>query len=237
MRTLLSYLLGWVGGTVRAFANARTASAAVEFAIVLPVALALYFGAAEVAQGVMTSRKINLLTRTVTDLLSQQPTSQQTTSTPTPANALTATQLSTIMTASQILLSPQPTTTLSMTLSAIDVTANSSGVCCVAKVRWSYTLGGTLRPCNVTLTAGADGTTNSPTTISTSVLPTGSILVAPISILITDVNYTFQPVVQTSLLPFAPSFSRIAYMYPRSPGQIVTGALPASGTQNGKVCY
>ena len=199
---------------MRAFANARTASAAVEFAIVLPVALALYFGAAEVAQGVMTSRKINLLTRTVTDLLSQQPTSQQTTSTPTPANALTAAQLSTIMTASQILLSPQPTTTLSMTLSAIDVTANSSGLCCVAKVRWSYTQGGTLRPCNVTLTAGADGTTNSPTTISTSVLPTGSILVAPISILITDVNYTFQPVVQTSLLPFAPSFSRIAYMYP-----------------------
>ena len=170
MRALLSRILAWVEGAARAFVSARTASAAVEFAVVLPVALGLYMGAAEVTQGIMTSRKVNLLTRTVTDLLSQQSTSQQTTSTPTPANALTAAQLSTIMNASQILLAPQPTTTLSMTLTAVDVTANSSGVCCVAKVRWSYTQGGTLRPCNVTLTAGADGTTKSPTTISTSLL-------------------------------------------------------------------
>ena len=243
MRRQLVAFLDAVAHALRACMVSRTASVAVEFAIVLPVALGLYIGAAEVTQGVMTSRKVNQLTRTLVDLLSQQGTTpvaawpQNTSSSPPPGNAVTAAQLSTLMNAAQTLLSPQPTTTLKMTLTAVDVAANQqSGVCCVATVRWSYTQGGTLRPCG-TLSAGPDGQTNSPTTMSTSLLPSGSVLVAPMAILIADVNYTYQPVVQTSLVPFAPSFSRIEYMYPRAPGQVIAGPLPASGTQYGKGCY
>ena len=71
-------------------------------------------------------------------------------------------------------------------------------------------------------------------------MPSGTVLPGPIAILIADVNYTFQPIATFTMKPFtsfAPSFARIEYMFPRTTGQVVTGPLPATGPQNGKVCY
>ena len=225
---------------IRACAVSRRASAAIEFAFVLPVALGLYIGAAEVSQGVITARKVNLMTRTLVDLLSEQATSSSATSPTTGPYAVTATTLTNLMGAAQMLLTPQPLTTLQMTLSAIDLTNNSSGFCCVAKVRWSYTQGGSLRPCNVSLASAPDGQTNSPNTMPASLMPTYTVLPGPISILVADVNYRFQPAVGFNMKPFttfAPIFARNEYMFPRTTGQIVTGPLPSTGTQNGQVCY
>ena len=235
----------WALGTamariIRACAVSRRASAAVEFAFVLPIALGLYIGAAEVSQGVMTSRKVNLLTRTLVDLLSEQATSTSATSPTSGPYAVTATTLSNLMSAAQMLLTPQPLTTLQMTLSAIDLTNNSIGFCCVAKVRWSYTQGGTLRPCNVSLTSTPDGQTNSPNTMPASLMPFNTVLPGPISILIADVNYTYQPAAGFSvqaISKFTPTFARNEYMFPRTTGQVLTGPLPSTGTQTGQVCY
>ena len=76
------------------FTRSCTATAAVEFAIVLPVALLLYAGAAEVSDGVIASRHVTTLTKSLVDLLSLQGTTTQASSTPTPGNALSATTLS-----------------------------------------------------------------------------------------------------------------------------------------------
>lgn len=219
-----------------AFRHAVRGAAAVEFAIVAPIALVLYIGAAEVSDGIMASRSLSGLTRTIVDIVSQQSTSAQATSTPTPANAITATTLSNLLTGATSLMYPRPTSSLTMTLSAVDVTNTSSGTCCKALVRWSFTQGGTLRPCVTQLTGGT-GSNLSPTQLPAGLLPTGTTLAQPIAYLIADTSYTYQPVFGGSLLHFAPTMVRTEYMMPRSTGQVITGSLPASGAQYGKVCY
>ena len=219
------------------FARSRTASAAVEFAIILPVALLLYAGAAEVSDGVIASRRVTMLTRSLVDLLSLQGTTTQAASTPTPGNAVSATTLSSILTSATALLAPEPTSTLTMTISAIDITNTAQGTCCSALVRWSYTQGGTLRPCVVQITALPSTSDYAANQIPSGLLPTGTPLPSPLYVLIADVGYTYQPMLSKSLLNFAPSMQRTEYMLPRSTGQVTTGALPATGSQSGQICH
>lgn len=220
-----------------AFARSRTATAAIEFAIVLPVAMVFYIGAAEVTDGVMASRRVSTVTKTLVDLLSLQGTSTQKASTPTPGNAVSATTLSTLLTSATTLLAPNPTSTLTMTISAVDVTNTVQGTCCSALVRWSYTQGGTLRPCVVQMTALPPNSYYSTTQIPAGLLPYGTQLPAPLYILISDVNYVYQPYFSQNLLKFTPTMQRSEYMLPRSTGQVTTSSLPSSGSQYGQVCY
>ncbi|ACL57772.1 TadE/TadG family type IV pilus assembly protein [Methylobacterium nodulans] len=57
---------------VRRFRRAAEAVAAVEFALILPLMLSLYFGVAELTQYINTSRKVTLAARTMADLLSRE---------------------------------------------------------------------------------------------------------------------------------------------------------------------
>ena len=219
------------------FTRSCTATAAVEFAIVLPVALLLYAGAAEVSDGVIASRHVTTLTKSLVDLLSLQGTTTQASSTPTPGNALSATTLSSLLTSAASLMAPEPTTSLTMTISAIDVTNTAQGTCCSALVRWSYTQGGTLRPCVVQITGLPSNSDYAASQIPAGLLPTGTPLPSPLYILVADVGYTYQPLLSQSLLKFAPSMQRTVYMLPRSTGQVTTAALPSTGAQYGAICH
>lgn len=53
------------------FPRDKRGVSAVEFALILPLMLTLYFGAVELSQGVMADRKVKLTARTVADLVSQ----------------------------------------------------------------------------------------------------------------------------------------------------------------------
>ena len=220
-----------------AFARSRAGTAAVEFALVLPVALLLYIGAGEVSDGVLASRRLTTVGSTLVNLTSLQGTTTQSTSTPTPGNALSATTLSTLLASAATLMAPASTTSLTMTISAVDVTNTSQGTCCSALVRWSYTQGGTLRPCLVQLSALPSSSDYSPKQIPAGLLPYGTALPAPLAVIIADVGYTYQPILSQNLYAFAPVMQRTTYMLPRTNGQVVTGTLPASGTQYGQVCY
>lgn len=233
----LSGTAAWHGRGLLAFARSRAAAAAVEFAFILPVAMLLYIGAAEVTDGVMASRRVSTVTKTLVDLLSLQGTTTQKTSTPTPGNAVSSTTLSTLLTSATALMAPNPTSTLTMTISAIDVTNTAQGTCCSALVRWSYTQGGTLRPCVVQMTALASNSYYSTTQIPAGLLPYGTQLPAPLYIIISDVGYTYQAYFSQNLLKFAPTMQRTEYMLPRSMGQVTTSTLPSSGSQYGQVCY
>ncbi len=221
---------------LRSFARSRDAVAAIEFALVFPGARVLYVGAVEVADGVMTSRKVTSVTHTLVDLLSKQQTSTQATSAPPPPSALPATTLATLLSSSATLLYPKPTSQLKMTLTAIDVKNTSAGVCCNATVRWSYTQNGVLRPCNQQIT-GTGNAEVGPTELPAQLLPYGIPLLQPFSILVSETSYTYQPLFSAAVLPFSPTMRRAEYMMPRTTGQVVTGSLAGSGAQSGKVCY
>ena len=219
------------------FFASNSATAAVEFAVIVPVAMLLYVGAAEVSDGVLASRRLTTVTKTLVDLLSLQGTTTQSTSLPTPGNAVSATTLSNLLTSATAVLAPEPITTLTMTISAIDITNTAQGTCCSALVRWSFTQGGTLRPCAVQITALPSNSDYAPAQIPSNLLPTGTQLPTPLYILVADTGYTYQPALSKSILNFAPVMQRTEYMLPRSLGQVSTGSLPLTGSQNGLVCH
>src|SRR5450756_3207258 len=47
--------------------------AATEFAVIVPIMLAMFFGTVEFSSGVAVDRKVTLIARTLTDLTSQSP--------------------------------------------------------------------------------------------------------------------------------------------------------------------
>lgn len=226
------------GGPFRSFIRDREGVAAVEFAFLVPVIILLYVGAGELSEAVMTSRKVETLSRTLVDLTSQQPTSGQTSSTPAPSNATTQAALQTILTAATAVLAPASLTPLTMTVSAVDTVNNAAGLCCVFKVRWSYTQSGALRPCNVNLIPVPPTQLPSPTTISSAMIPPVPFLPNPVPLLIADVSYVYQAPFLSQWINFSGGMTRTSYMLPRTTGQVIMSApITQTGTQTGVICY
>ena len=66
-RRTRSYILG----IYRRFAGDRRGVAAVEFALILPLMIAMYFGALEITDALTANRRVTLATQTVGDLVAQ----------------------------------------------------------------------------------------------------------------------------------------------------------------------
>ena len=98
---------------------------AVEFALILPLMLTLFFGGVEVSQGVAIDRKLTLTARTVTDLVSQ-------------ASSVNNAGMDAILKATAAVLTPYPTTTAKVTVTVLKIDANSK-----VTVEWSDTFQGT----------------------------------------------------------------------------------------------
>jgi Flp pilus assembly protein TadG len=94
--------------------------AATEFAVIVPLMLAMFFGTVEFSSGVAVDRKITLVARALSDLVSQ---SLNTTSDP---------ELQNIFAASSAILTPYSVTPIQPTISEIYVDASK-----VAKIQWS----------------------------------------------------------------------------------------------------
>lgn len=82
--------------------------AAVEFAMILPLMLVLFFGTVEVTTGVAVNRKVTIVTRTLSDLTSQ-------------AAAVTDAQLANFFTASAAIMTPYSATPVQATISQVKV--------------------------------------------------------------------------------------------------------------------
>jgi Flp pilus assembly protein TadG len=116
----------------RRFARDRRGVSAIEFAMLLPLMVALYLGTVEISQGVSIDRKITLASRTVTDLVTQTTTVDKTT-------------LDAILEASAKVVAPYPDGPTKVTISNVKIDGNGN-----ATVEWSRTLKGTQRSGNVT---------------------------------------------------------------------------------------
>jgi Flp pilus assembly protein TadG len=93
---------------------------AVEFALILPIMLALYFGAVELGEALTIDRKVNLVTSTLADLVTQ-------------SKEITDTDMANIFNAATSIMTPYATTTLRMKITGVNIDANSK-----ATVSWSY---------------------------------------------------------------------------------------------------
>lgn len=109
--------------------------AAVEFALILPVMLLLYYGIVEIGQAAMVDRRVTQLNRALVDLAAQAPT-------------LDDANVDTIFLVGQMIMAPYTPTPRMMFAS---VTVDDKGV---AKVCWSAPKNTTAPPTNVILPAG-----------------------------------------------------------------------------------
>lgn len=197
--------------------------AAVEFAFILPLLLLIYLGANGLTQAISAARAATILTRTIADLVSQQP----------PNAPLTDTTAQNIFAASTAELAPFSTTGLKMTLSNIEFVPNGSATTSGgydAKTRWSVSFsGGALRACapnpyqGPVITAVPNGTRPSMTTMPVGLYAAGFLIVA-------DVTYVYNPTLglftwdmangRASSSPVAFNMSRTEYMRPRQTDNI-----------------
>lgn len=210
--------------------------AAVEFALVLPLMLLIYIGIIDVTRYVIASRKLNLLSRTVSDLVSQQPST---------AGAIGVAGLSNIFAASNAVMAPYPTASVTLTVSAVDIKARSNNTCCDALVRWSFTQSGTLRACTTPLTQVPDGTPPAPTNFPASLVAAnqaqgyGYTTGAASYVIVTDASYTYTPTFAQALAWFSGPMRKTTFMVPRASSGPITIVDPnaAVAPQSGVICF
>ncbi len=102
---------------LRSFKGAKGGVAATEFALIMPIMLAMYLGTVEVTQGVLAKRRVNMLARTLADLTSQG------------SDGTAFTTLQPIFDAAAAVISPLSTTPLKMRITS--VTIKTDGTTCV----------------------------------------------------------------------------------------------------------
>ena len=94
--------------------------AAVEFAVIVPVMLVLFFGMVEFSSGVAVDRKVTLMARTLSDLTSQN-------------ISVTDTQLTNFFNASSAIMTPYPSAPVKSTITELYVDPATLQ----ARVQWS----------------------------------------------------------------------------------------------------
>jgi len=176
---------------LRRLVRAESGVAAVEFALILPMMLALYFGCVVLCQGLEAGRKTQTLSRTLADVTAQTlPVTGA--SNPVLADA----DIVNIFAAASAVLYPFAGVT-NMTISEIvfDNVSATNSQCCVAKVLWSVGSGPspTLRQC-ATLSQSANGVNGA------GVMPVGGYPPTVNSgnavdtyVIVADVTYAYNP--------------------------------------------
>lgn len=157
MRTIVLLSGRWRGWA--RFVDDRRGMSAVEFAMLLPLMLTLYLGGVEISQGIGIDRKVTLTTRTVADLTSQ-------------VAAVNNAEMTNILNASASVMTPYPTTTLSVVVTCLTLDAQGT-----ATVSWSDSLNGTAH--------GAGETVTVPTALA----------VPNTTLIWSEVNYAYQPTI------------------------------------------
>lgn len=204
------------------FAKDAKGVAAVEFAIIAPLMIALYFGVLELSLGYQASRKVSLLSRTAADLSSQASAS------------LSAADMTDIRNSANWILNPFPIAAgqVRMTVSSVSFDGRTGVTPPIATVNWSVSNENVRRACGQ-LTVVASNAQPSLTTI-----PTG-VAVAGTSIIVADVSYDYKPLIGGSFKSFGDgtvsqlTMSQTSYMKPRNVSYIpldpgVAGAVYCS---------
>ncbi|HET9414432.1 MAG TPA: TadE/TadG family type IV pilus assembly protein, partial [Pseudolabrys sp.] len=130
---------------LRSFKRNREGASAVEFAILAPLLITLYFGCVEITDGIAADRKVTLTAGALANLTSQSQT-------------ITVDGMTNILNASAAIIKPYSVGNLAATITCLKIDADGN-----AKVKWSATLNGTARAdgASVTLPSAALAVPNS----------------------------------------------------------------------------
>src|SRR5882672_893031 len=121
-------------GMMARFARDHRGISSVEFALILPILLALYLGTVDVSQAIAVDRKVTLTSRTLADLASQ-------------VTSINNADMTNIINAASSVVSPFDITKLKVVVSEINIDNNGS-----ATIGWSDTLNGTKHSVGATVT-------------------------------------------------------------------------------------
>jgi len=190
----------------------RSGIAATEFAVIVPIMLVMFFGVVEFSSGVAVDRKVTLVTRTLSDLTSQAPSSAPQATFAT----VTDSYLQNVFTASISIFQPYSPTPTNARISEIYVDSNG-----VARIQWSKAAAIGTGATQATLTTS----TRNPTDDVTSLVPP-SLLVKQTYLIWSEVTYLYKPTIGYVMAPTGVTLGDVAFTRPRLVTCLVYNNLP-----------
>jgi Flp pilus assembly protein TadG len=181
--------------------------AAIEFALIVPIMLVMFFGTVELSSGVAVDRKITLVARTLSDLTSQWSAQS--------SAGMADSDLQNIFTASIAILTPYSATPTKATLSEIYVDSNQ-----IAKIKWSKA---------ATIANGATQATLTPSShnVGDVVTVPPALSVKQSYLILSEVSYLYTPAVGYVMGKAGVTLSEVAYTRPRQLVCVIYNTAPA----------
>lgn len=165
----------WMRPRLAEFAGDRRGLAAVEFAMVVPLMLVMFFGVVEFSSGVAVDRKVTLVARTLSDLTSQ-------------STSVTDTDIAGFIITANAILTPYSATPLRATITELYIDPLTHA----ARVQWSK--GSAPRaagsPVSIPAALRIDGTYLIFSEVSYLYVPTVGYVMARSGITLSDFSYT-----------------------------------------------
>jgi len=191
--------------SVTSFVADSKALAAIEFAMILPLMLVMFFGTVEFSTAVAIDRKVTLIARTLSDLTSQS------------SGTVTDSYLQNAFTASVSIVTPYDASPITATISEVYVSSGN-----VATVSWSKaaTIGSGATQATLTASSRNAGDT------VTSLIPQ-KLLVAQSYLIFSEVTYKYKPTVGY-VLKSSVNLSDVSYTRPRQVSCIIYNSVPAA---------
>jgi Flp pilus assembly protein TadG len=192
--------------SVRDLIADRSGIAAIEFAMIVPIMLLMFFGTLEFSSGVAVDRKVTLMARTLSDLTSQ-------------ATSVADTDLTNFFSAGISISTPYDATPTKARISEIYVDSHQ-----VATIQWSKAATIASGSTQATLTTS----TRFPGDVVTGLVPP-ALLVKQTSLIFSEVGYLYKPTVGYKMAPSGVNLSDVAYSRPRQSACVIY-PTPTSGT-------
>jgi len=188
---------------VRGLLNDRSGLAAVEFAMIFPIMVVLYFGVVEFSSAIAVDRKATQVARTLSDLTSQSMT-------------VADTDIKNFGEAAKAIMTPYPPSPLVSSITEVYIDKVSG----VARVQWSKGL--TIGPTgDVSIAAAAP---HNPGDVVT--LPLALVAAKGTFVIWSEVSYKYTPAVGIMLAQTGITFRDVAYTRPRL---VLCVTYPAAG--------
>jgi Flp pilus assembly protein TadG len=174
--------------------------AATEFAVIVPIMLAMFFGTVEFSSGVAVDRKVTIIARTLSDLTSQSPppTAQS------PWAKVYDSDLQNIFTASISILKPYSSTPATATISEIYIDSSNN-----ATITWSKAATIAANATQATLTASSRNPGDPVPTLP------AQLLVKQTYLILSEVTYLYTPTIGYVMGKTGVNLGDVAYTRPR----------------------